>query len=429
MKILFTTVGTGRNRKDIAEAIVYGIDYHKPELIYFFCSNKTAEETMPEIKQLLDGKYDSRTVIYENEDDVQYLYGAYITDMRPHNCGDNELIVDFTSGTKAMSAAMFSAGIAVDAKEVSYIIGQRDQTGRVIKSTGVTSIKPGEVIARREIEKARSLFNEMDYSAAAILAAKCEKDLPHSKVKMMAKTIASLSNAYRLWEQYKWQSASDEIKGLVRGNDFLTEEQKQTLKNSGNFCKKVSNGSYSYERLIDLEQNALRRLKQHRYDDAVARLYRAIEYFIQIRFKTQFSFELSQMGKDDFDCLCATYSICKETESKINSYFNRSNNGKLRLALRDSMEFLAELNDEAGRYITISYWNSDWKPGIRYNEYVSGKLQNWLKERNNSYLAHGTDPVSSSTASNLMSFYSELLDKFAEGDLEQMRKAAEFIKL
>ena len=112
--------------------------------------------------------------VFEHEDDVQLLYEGYLGKLR--RC--RNLVVDFTSGTKAMSAAVFAAAIAVEAATVSYVIGPRDSTGRVTESTDVASLYPQRVLAERQLDRARDLFNRLDFHAAVQLADPYRRSLP-----------------------------------------------------------------------------------------------------------------------------------------------------------------------------------------------------------------------------------------------------------
>ncbi|HOF14641.1 MAG TPA: hypothetical protein PLN01_09985, partial [Spirochaetota bacterium] len=51
-KVMFITVGTGRERTDIAQAIVESIRIQSPDFVVFYCTHKSSNETMPEIYAL-----------------------------------------------------------------------------------------------------------------------------------------------------------------------------------------------------------------------------------------------------------------------------------------------------------------------------------------------------------------------------------------
>ncbi len=431
MKTLFMTVGTGRNRDDIARGLFYGIEYHQPDLIYFFCSQKTASETMPQIMKLLDGKFEYRQMIFQKEDDVQYLFNAYNEEISKTSQAD-EIIVDFTSGTKAMSAAMFSAGIAAGANFVSYIVGQRDETGRVTTSSGVQSIEPAAVIAYHEVEKARTLFNEGDYVAAEKLASSVKKYLSSKTMaSYQADVICRLAGAYSLWERFKWKQAANELKGSLRGSgaQYFNTAQKETIKSSVEFLNAVADNDYGYERLVDLEQSAVRCQQKKHYDDALCRLYRAVEYFNQVILKNEFQLDTSEATIEEFEMLFGIHKFDDKLKDKLRSKAKYPPYGKVKPGLAESIEILASMQNHAGQYLARAYWGENWHTNIYQKKITGDKLQNWLRERNTSYLAHGTKPVEETTLKNLLTFYNELLDRFGKGDITAMRQAAKFIKL
>jgi hypothetical protein len=109
MSILIMTVGTGRNRQDIAGALLFSVERHLPEKVVFFCSEKTAGQTLHLMEESLRTKgIPFQAVTLPDEDNVQGVYVKYLEHMR--QCGSpQDMVIDFTSGTKAMTAALFAA--------------------------------------------------------------------------------------------------------------------------------------------------------------------------------------------------------------------------------------------------------------------------------------------------------------------------------
>ncbi len=117
--------------------------------------------------------------------------------------------------------------------------------------------------------------------------------------------------------------------------------------------------------------NAERRAKQERYDDAVGRLYRALELLAQIRLLVT------------YDIKTGDVDIEKLPEPLRNEYekMRSPDKGKIQLALKKSYELLAEFpNDPIGRL---------------YQENAN-RIINALETRNNSLFAHGFQPITES---------------------------------
>jgi CRISPR-associated protein (TIGR02710 family) len=132
--------------------------------------------------------------------------------------------------------------------------------------------------------------------------------------------------------------------------------------------------------------NADRCSAQGRYDDAVARLYRAVEMLAQKRLESKWGIDTSRVESD---------KIPENLQDQYRKF--QQPDGTVRIALRRAYELLSELNDPVG----LS-WQKDMK-----------KLLTSLEKRNNSILAHGTIPLGEEdymqVENTLQSFINEVL--------------------
>lgn len=428
MKILALTVGTGRNRTDIAQAISFSIQTIQPDRVVFLTSSKTHEETMPHIQAFLKEGPAWEEHLIGNENDVQFLYAKYRDLLEPF-CAPGELHVDFTSGTKAMSAALFAAGIALNAKQVYYVTGKRDETGRVMKSEEVMAIHPAQVIADRELAEARRLFNEMDYDAAWKLAERTQRHWKKgSRMAALANTIRHVGKAYAQWDRFEWDNAAKTILEHLKPKWGLQEYADiDLLKRQGEFCRRLQKGFFDKARLMDLLANARRRFRQGRYDDALSRLYRAYEYLLQIELMDKYRINTSTVTLEELQA----FQLSEATKEKMTQRVKWSD-GKIKLGLRDCLELLAELGSPVGKKLIGRYWNGPWQPGDTGDTPTvnSGPLQQYLNKRNDSYLAHGTQPAERQIVSNLLELYEEALRKLVfPTDFEEVYGLASFIKI
>ncbi|MCM8760086.1 MAG: TIGR02710 family CRISPR-associated CARF protein, partial [Candidatus Omnitrophica bacterium] len=113
------------------------------------------------------------------------------------------------------------------------------------------------------------------------------------------------------------------------------------------------------------------------FDNAVARLYRALELFAQIRLKKEYCIDTSALEKS-----LNKLKNPERWEKKKNE------KGEIKIGLQDDYELLFELNDFFG---TIYKQQKE-------------KLQNILQVRNFSKLAHGDQPVSEENWKNMLEF-------------------------
>ena len=141
--------------------------------------------------------------------------------------------------------------------------------------------------------------------------------------------------------------------------------------------------------IVDLINNAARRIEEAKYDDAVARLYRTIELIAQARLMDM---KLIEEGRfKDNGVFAIQLDMLKEKlgGEAVNKYCDGQKdvdvaNGVIKLGLSISYAILGDLNDELGMKFK----------GDR-------RLQNLLQRRNNSILAHGLAPVEKNTAEEL----------------------------
>lgn len=123
------------------------------------------------------------------------------------------------------------------------------------------------------------------------------------------------------------------------------------------------------ERVADLIANARRCRRRGRYDDAVARLYRAIEAVAQCRLAGEH--QISDTGHVPLDRLPGELR---------QTWANRLNGGAIFLGLQDDYELLASLGNPLGAL----FRELD----------LHDRKKSPLTARNQSILAHGFDAVS-----------------------------------
>jgi CRISPR-associated protein (TIGR02710 family) len=122
-----------------------------------------------------------------------------------------------------------------------------------------------------------------------------------------------------------------------------------------------------YLQVEDLLFNAERRAGQQRYDDAVARVYRALELVAQIRLKTKYGIDTAnvELGK-------IPQPLLAELECA------RSAEGRVELGLLKAWILLETMPDPV-----LGPWFTQRK----------GQVKDFLSVRNSSILAHGVRPV------------------------------------
>ena len=384
--ILIATVGTGRNRADIADAIVFSIKRHAPARVVFLCSRKTKDETLPLVIEKLAWDTQRYQVdVCGDEEDIQRLFIEWNQRWPEWVAGreDAHAIVDFTSGTKAMSAAVVLLALARNAAALSYVTGQRDETGRVVRSEETKSFAPALIIAHRQLRLAVEHFHAGSYAAARDIAGEYLKieALPNDDLREAARSAYFIAAAYEAWDRFDYRKAEEFLhQGKTLWTKWSWVDNAATLEDNRELIQQVRKSTKGVEFLwialcADLLANVGRCFVRQAWDDAVARLYRACEMLAQLKLWRDYQIKTGDVdpAKIPDPAVRKKYQESKE----------RLGERKLKLGLGESYELLAEIKDPLGlQYVHMG-------GGIA----AKGDLFNLLQIRNDSLLAHGTHTI------------------------------------
>lgn len=373
MKHLLITVGLGTSGgpESLAGAIVRSIETHNPDVVHFVVTKESDSITLPLVEQMIEERellFSEKNKIYltdGEERDFQRVFfqiKSYIEKLREED-PKARITVDFTAGTKPMSVGMVLGGCVAGVDNFSYILS-KGEGGRALKG-GETILSFGQAFAY-QIEEMKKLFafcfDRYDFSSASGILIKMEKIINTSSVQEFVEKWQEIVNFYFQWDLFNHPCESFKgISGIPKRNKaFLGKLNNPRLRERDIYF------------LADLINNAQRRIEEKKFDDAVARLYRAVELIAQINLRVR-GIETSNV---DTECLP------QELKNKYESL--RNDRGKIRLSLYKSYELLNDLGEELGQSFFDDY-----------------ELRNLLEKRNNSILAHGFSPVSEEDCLNL----------------------------
>lgn len=293
-----------------------------------------------------------------------------------------EIIADYTGGTKSMSVGLAMASLDyLDCKVQLYLTtANRTNIIKVERGemTGLASVSP--LIAERTIEQFLPLFlQQYNYSAAVAELKQLHVDmqLPADSKKKI-QSLYYCCSGFEAWDRFQHQEALDLLQ---------LEKKRPEIKDFFIYLKRVINSRskidptfqipkdqeipcHGYEIVQDLLLNAQRRATQERYDDAVGRLYRALELLAQIRLLQNYEIKTGNVELEKLP-----ESLRTEYEQKRSTF-----NNKIQLALRNS-------------YILLSKLDRD--PLGQLYEKNSKRIFTALEKRNNSLFAHGFQPITS----------------------------------
>lgn len=395
-KILLITVGGS------PQPILTAIETLQPDRVIFICSGGSkgsisqviGEGTPCEIRQgtevverlpniptqvgLGDRFQRDRDIIpIQDPDDLSECYKQVFSTIQTlrNESPTAQIMADYTGGTKTMSVGLASA--CLDQQVTLYLTtGNRTNTIRIERGELTGQVTTAHIIAQRTLEQVLpSALHQYNYSAAI------------SQIKNLLRTVA-LPIAYQrklqqvsdcclgfdAWDRFDHQTAWEFLEGNMNRSEiqplglFLKRVISSRAQIDDNFDGSNGSRGHGYEIVQDLILNAQRRVKQERYDDAVGRLYRALELLAQIRLLQQYGI---QTGDVDLE---------KIPESLQQEYkaLRSPRNNKVQLSLIKSYELLTQFPDE---------------PLGKVYKNRKNYLLNALEKRNNSLFAHGFEPI------------------------------------
>lgn len=394
-KAMIITVGVGRNGQDVAHGIAYSVKSQNPNFILFAGSDMSINQTLEHILRFVHLTDEQYTVKTDNEvNDVERLYrlySEYIDELINKGFTVRQIVADYTSGTKAMSAALVSAAFAKRIETISYVYGERKE-GTVVSGTERSNLlSPTFVYTEQTLHLFRELFNRFQYDSALQLF---DLLVPHINYQDTINTYTTLSKAYSAWDKFDFSKAFEFLDKIdLKKNTVLNKQQlKQINLQKAHLHKIKEDKNVSIEKIMDLLANSYRRYLEGKYDDGVARLYRTIEMIGQNEFFKEYG------------CETKAVSIDKIPEGVIEKMKSKPDGKTIDLGLSDTFTVLEFTGNQSGK---------TWMKNLP-------EIKKILGSRNNSILAHGMTPIKKETYEK---FHRFIIDLF------KIEVQIEFLKL
>ncbi len=397
-KLLFTSVG------GTAAPVINALKAVRPERAVFVISEQSRrtceEEVLPAIEQdglrMPAGAYSFIQV--PHHEDLREIVHA----LRPRvleetsrwrAMGDDYgVVVDITGGTKQMSAGLALVAQRLDC-EFFYTGGRErgsDGLGTVVDGAeeSLRTVNPWDILGYMHLEDAQVLFNRGHYTAACEVLELGKQRADESGLKRRFDAFIALARAFELWERFVHDKAREKLeKAVSMGDQFRAALDSDralvllgNLKKNLDFLKGRSTPGWL---VIDLYANALRRQREGRYDDAVARIYRAMEALAQDRLRD-------------------VHGIADTSEVPANALPDNLRKRWQGLIRHDSTLMLSLQQD----YLLLEGLGDDL--GLRFREIGLAGEKSPLNKRNHSILAHGFKAVSEKDCRKLVEKLDEL---------------------
>ncbi|WP_238988840.1 TIGR02710 family CRISPR-associated CARF protein [Calorimonas adulescens] len=409
------------------EPLVLTILALKPKKVLFLYTPDSLKNLDVVVKET--GLMPSQFVVEEiSKDDPVDIYRAikkiYVDRWKsPKNAA-----IDFTGGTKAMSAGIAMAG-AYFKMDLVYVASTYNSKMRK-PEPGTERLEfvknPYDVLGDLEKDKALSLFNNNEFASAFDIFYELELKAADRNYTFMK----ILSNIYRAWDNLNFNEAVVKLKDLldlmdswrpVEGNlkalqyyealkkQYLLISPLRDFKNDKNVFSVLKDKDKYLSLLFTIYENAARRARERKYDTSILLLYRVLELIGQIR-----------LARYDIDTARPDYSkldipneeVLKKMNSVLEKGMKKINVLPENLSLLNDYILLKAIGDELCLQLSI------------------GNLFNISQLRNSSVYAHGYSILSETEYVKFNDLVFKILNEFCrleEVDFKQLDNDFQFI--
>lgn len=374
MKTLLCTVGGSH------QPVIKAIQDNQPDFVLFVCSDDDLttgrpgsyeqieksgiflkqgrddeKPTLPNIPSQLKMQAEGYQILKVYADDLDHAYRGIALAIHEYVQRGDDIIVDYTGGTKTMSAALCLAALDHDDISLQLVTGVRSDLTKVKDGTEQSqSAEIGRTRFQLKLQQALGAWGQYAYDDA-IFQLKSQKP-SHREDKAALTTLRELSRAFSYWDRFDHTAALE----ILNNYERYKAELKPYLSSLRDLCRDGKRQTPS--RLLDLWLNTQRCAFRQRYDDATARAYRLIEWSAQWLLE-------SQAG-----ILTADVPPQKVPDGMMLN----EHKGKLLASLVQAWQLAAvHCNEEVG-----VFW-----------EEQEERLKTLLQIRNNSILAHGFETI------------------------------------
>jgi CRISPR-associated protein (TIGR02710 family) len=368
--------------------IIEALKHSPVECALFVVSERSEEQVSGAILPAIGYPLQWECVRVDSPDDLNTCYQQIRSALRDwidrRRLRNEDIYFDLTGGTKPMSAALTLAAIE-RIPQYHYVSGDREKggLGTVICGTerSITGLNPWTQIAIRQREFATGLFEQGHVEAAAELL-----DQAAGTALEWAETMKAYAGLCRVLAKLdlfdfkgssndlpRWQPRLEiifEHRGDHRLVAWLRGLRAHVQELDGERTRQQDHPCS----LLELLANARRRHRQARYDDAIARLYRAVELFAQNRLYRAFGAKSGRISLNSLEASLAAELRASFPDELIDQ------GSRLQLGCAKAFEAL--------KYSALE---DDHRLAEVYE-----RLKTALEKRNQSWLAHGTRPANMS---------------------------------
>ncbi len=365
--------------------VLHVLRQHRPAHVWYFCS-ADSRANADAIQAELDWHPQARFIEVERFEELGPCYRELRRKI-PEILAETkvppaEVLVDYTGGTKTMSAALVLAATELFDR-FSYVGGeQREKGGLGVTMDGKERVlyqgNPWSELAIREVERAHDLWASCQFDAAARVLRRVAPRVPH---RLRFEAVAEVADAMAARHRLNFKEAVTQLGTAQRALPAVFDGRNDHglllfVSECLGICIACGRNTASAILLCELLDNALRTAAQGRFEDAAARLYRVMEMQGQL-WLSEMTEGLLVNGR------CKAGDIGKMPHAlEPLSFCRPGESGDIKLSLEQNFLALAALGHARARTIA--------------GDLALDKKSRWraaTEKRNTSILAHGVQPI------------------------------------
>ncbi|MBC2712028.1 MAG: TIGR02710 family CRISPR-associated protein [Desulfosarcina sp.] len=312
---------------------------------------------IPTIAGLQEDRFDV-TIVPSDDLDMAFwtIRNKLIEIGRKHP--DAAIMADYTGGTKTMTAALVTAVLETENIALQLVTGNRPNLVKVknntqsVVSAGIDTLRYQKAVQPFLLSWDRFAYDE---AAKGLSGISPPRD---SRLRNQFFRLRDVSTAFAAWDRFDHRQALDLLDSYAPSAGPFLGPYLGTLR-----ILTAEDQKQEPMQILDLWNNAHRRAIQGRFDDAMARCYRIIEWMAQWVLKKDHGVESGNLPPDF-------------VPSEISIHPNSE--GKLQAGLMKSWELIRLKHDG---------------PAREFIQVQGNALLDRIKARNSSILAHGKTPI------------------------------------
>ena len=304
-----------------------------------------------------------------------------------------EIVVDYTRGTKSMSAAIVLAASAHRTATLRYISGRRGDNGTVLPGTEVPhDFEAAVAWARNDLTRAAGMIRKLQFASAVEILEPLSswKSAIGASLSEEAAGLLRMARFWGAWDRFDYKEAdrlaaavSDLPPSCKRRYASLAPAPEQlaqvsTLAGGQSWTDFGGRCRFAWTLAADVLANAQRRMTLGHYEDCLVRVYRAIEVIGQASLLGH-GFDSSAIDPKDPDVIRFVNYVQKKSPRDV---FQPNRDGRYEFARERVVRFLKSLGNPIWQKLKDAA-EAEHSGGIA------------VKDRNQSILTHGLSSIAS----------------------------------